>query len=869
MFALKSKFRDRLSGKFHALCRLIPCRLKSREILICLLLALVTAANAESFAAATADERASQQLTIIVNGRALAGVNSSPQQRNGRLFLTLAGIASALGDAVNIEADSRLVKVRRQTGIEAEFDARLNQIRENGSVVLVVSGSLEIAFPPNPAELMLPVEIVSELLGASIRLDDALKAILITRGQTAAETIKTGARHSVFELYEADYEYSLNRYASSTNQNLILSAVGRIGDGRFTLLSSLSGAAKTLNFRNGTFIFERAGGQKFVAGDFGSGTDLQFMSATVRGASAQIPIGGVRLTAFGGHSNSGAFFPFAFEPDGFEQSITRRSALQYDTNIFGVYATFGSSGVNQRNANPLTFSTGAMRFDSRARSGEILTGGAQFSTSRLRLQADAAVGKFSGFRADNARVEGFGAATDVSATFQLLDNLSFQGRFAFIGKNFLSPQSGQREPVKLAAGGIAWQPKKWLAASISGSASVRPDSNGSPLRDRFITTTLNLTPPRLLPKIFFSHTESATPQIRRASFTLLSASKDFSRLSLFMNATRIKTIGAASLNGQFGTHFRLNDSNTFEASQSFGSGGNLSGFIDWQGSNFLKNRLNLGAGFGYTRGNSAVTTSQRLSASVRLPRKNLLQISYLQTRGEPTLLVSLRGSLFKKRGTETVLGAPVSEINSYGSFSGRVYQDVNLDGKFDAGIDQPQANVKVRVDGSRYVETDANGLFNIESVKSGEHRIYLELLSVRADLTLLDGAEQTAELPAGRDAVVDFRLVRSGRISGLVWLDINENGKIDEDEPALADVRIVCGNGRDTLTDANGSFVIGDLPPGEYVILPDEKTLPEKTKSARPSFSLKVSAARETGNANFPVVAIPAEVKRFAGKTKE
>ncbi|HEX9962197.1 MAG TPA: SdrD B-like domain-containing protein [Pyrinomonadaceae bacterium] len=848
----------------------MPRRQNLREILICLLLALFTAANGESPAVAAAVERTPQQLTIIVNGRTLAGVNSLPQQRNGRLFLPVAAIANSLGDGVNVLANSRLVKVRRQTGIEAEFDAELNQVRENGSIVLVVSGSSEIVFPPNPSELMLPVEIVSELLGAAIRIDDAQKAVVVTRGQIRAETIKTGERHSAFELYEADYEYNLNRYASTTNQNLILSAAGRFKDGRFTLLSSLSGTAKTLNFRSGTLIFERAGGQKFVAGDFGSGTDLQFMSATVRGASAQIPFGGARLTAFGGRSNSGAFLPFAIEPGGFEQSIARRGALQYDTNIFGVYAVFGASGANKRNADPLTFSAGAMSFDSRARSGETLTGGAQYSTSRLRLQMDVAAGKFSGFRGDNARVEGFGAATDVSATLQLSDNLSFQGRFAFIGKNFLSPQSGQREPVKLAAGGVAWQPKKWLAASIGASVAARPGGSDSPLRDRFITTTLNLTPPRLLPKIFFSHTDSVTPQIRRASFTLLSASKEFSRWSLFVNATRIKTIGAASLNGQFGTNFRLNDSNAFEVSQSFGGGGNLSGFIDWQGSNFFKNRLNFGAGFGYTRGNdTSVATSQRLSASVRLPRKNLLQISYLQTRGEPTLLVSLRGSLFKKRRAETLLGAPVSEINSYGSFSGRVYQDVNLDGRYDAGVDQPQANVKVRVDGNRYVETDAAGLFNVEGVKTGEHRIYLDLLSVRADLTLLEGAEQTARLFAGRDSTVDFRLVRTGRISGQVWLDANENGKIDENESPLADVRVVCGNGRDTLTDANGSFIIGDLPPGEYVILLDEKTLPEKTKSARPPLSLKVSAARETGDADFPVIAVPAEVRRFSAKADD
>lgn len=876
MFHSKAKFRLRHSDERR---RSISYRHKRRGILLCLLFVLIFALNDNLYAGLSDgenDTEKAQNLTIVVNGRTLTGVNSSPQQHGGRLFLPVASIAGSLGDSLDVDANSRLVTVRRQTGISAEFDARLNQIRENGSVVLAVSNSAEIVFPPNPAELMLPVEIVSELLGVSIWIDDQLKAVIVSRGQIQAETIKTGAHHQFFDLQQADYEYNLNAYGSFINQNLILSAAGRIADARFTFLSNLSGGGKIPNFRNGTFIFERGENQRFVAGDFGSGTDLQFMSATVRGAMAQIPFGNIRLTAFGGRSDSGAFFPYDLEePNYFEPREHKRNGLQRDTNIFGAYATFGSSDSRTRRTNRFAFSSGAMRFASPARNGDFLTASAQYSSNRLRLQADAAAGKFSGFRvSDNSRASGFSAAADFSASVQLFENLNVQGRFTFVGKSFLSPQSGQREPVTLAAGGVAWQPKKWLAATISGSTAARTDVNNpnkASLRDRFVTTTLSLAP-SVFPKIFFSHTESGSPQIGRASFTLLNASHDFSRWRLFLNATRIKTIGAASLNAQFGTNFRVNDFNSFEVSQSVGSQGALNGMLDWQTSKLFSNRVNLSAGFGYTRGsNSSVTTSERLTATVRLPRQNLLQVSYLQTNAGSTVLFSLRGSLFKKRQAETVLGAPVSEINSYGSFSGRVYQDANLNGKFDAGIDQPQANVKVRVDGNRYVESDANGLFKIDGVKTGEHRIYLDLLSVRADLTLLDGAEQKALLSAGRDSIVDFRLVRTGRITGMVWFDANENGKFDENEQPLADVRVVAGNGRDTLTDENGAFTLGDLPPGEYVVLVDEKTLPEKTKSGAASpLSIKVAAGRETGGTDFPIIFIPPEVKRFtASKTSE
>ena len=79
----------------------------------------------------------------------------------------------------------------------------------------------------------------------------------------------------------------------------------------------------------------------------------------------------------------------------------------------------------------------------------------------------------------------------------------------------------------------------------------------------------------------------------------------------------------------------------------------------------------------------------------------------------------------------------------------------------------------------------------------------------------------------------------------------------------LADVRIVTGSGRDTLTDANGYFVIGDLPPGEHVILVDEKTLPEQMRSVRGSQTIKVFAGDETKDVAFPITPLPPEVKRF------
>jgi hypothetical protein len=806
---------------------------------------------------------------IVVNGKPLTGPNSSAQQRGGRLFLPVAAIATALGDAIQSDPTARLVTVRRQNGIVADFSALLNQVRESGSVTLTVSNTADLVFPPAVEELMLPVEIVSTLLDVSVRRDEG-QAIEIARGGAGAETVRAGTRDAKWELFQVDFDYNLNRYSSFSSHNLSLRGTGRIGANRFTFLTDLTGGAgittRPVTLHGGNFRLERPNGQSFAAGDFGTGTELQFMSATVRGAAAELPLGPVRFNAFGGRTISGvvALLPLNGVPIIGEEPIKPRSPLAYDTNMLGASVTVGSSAASP-NGQDLIFSGGAMHFSGPNRRGDLATGSLRYAAGRTRLQADLAAGTFAGISRDQVQVDGVDTALSVAGSFQVTDDLIAQGRYVRVGANFLSAQNGLQDPITLAAGGLTWKPKEWLTTSVSVSNATRPGL----ARDfnRYVTGTLNLTPGRRWPTIFFSHTGSSTPQLRNAAFTLASATKEFTRFRLFVNATRVKTFGPAALNAQTGVGFRVSESNTFEFSQGMGNNGLLNGSATWQMAGLFNRRLSLSGGLGYQRsGNSPFRTTEQLSASLRLPRQTAIQVSYLQSQTGPTLLLSTRGLLFSSRHAEQAVNGPVAAVAQYGAVTGRVYQDVNLNGRFDPDTDTPQADVKVRVDGTRYVMTSADGIYHLDSVERGDHAINLDLLSVRADLTMLDGAEQNVSLQSARDSVVDFRLVRTGRLSGVVWQDLNANGRVDDGEPLLSDIRVVTASGRDTLTDANGYFMIGDLPPGEYVVLIDEKTLPELTRSLTGSLTIKIQAGAETGDVLFPVTVIPAEVKRFPAK---
>lgn len=836
-------------------------------ILICLIFAMAAVNRAALKSLSTISSSSDVQFcSIVVNGRTLTGPNSSAHRRDGRVFLPVSAVAHSLGGEISIDIAARTVTVRRQSGIIAVFDARVGHVRENGSAILTVSSAGEIIFPPNADEFLLPVEIAAALFDVSIRWDADKNAVIVGQQKVATEAASDKIDRGLIEIYQADYDYSLNRYLSAASQNLTLTGVGRFADGRLRFSSNLGKSTnRRVSMQNVSFALERPNGQRFTAGDFGTGGNLQFLSANVRGASANIPMNDLVVTAFGGRVYSGAPI-FAPNPFISNELVAIHNRFRYDTSVFGGLVSTDSQSQG-RGTNRLNLAAGAMRFNGANRGGDIATGNISIDSSRFRLQGDFGYGRFRGHRGDGARFRGNGAALDLAGTFQATDELAVQARFTKIGKNFLSPQSGFREPVDLKAAGVTWSPAKWFSTSFNATAASRP---GDPRQNsRFATAAFAVTPGTGLPRFYVSHTQTSTSQFKSGAFSTINASHEFSRLRLYLNVTRIKNVGPASANAQIGANYAVSDRHAFEVNQGVGSRGSLNGQFDWRASNLLNQRLSLSAGVGYNRGTSSgFSVYERLSASLNLPRQTSLQVNYFHTNSGPTMLVSLRGSLFRKREATGFLNSPVSEINSFGKVSGRVYQDIDQNGRFDADVDKPQADVKIRVDGNRYVVSGADGQYKFDSVTAGDHKVFLDLLSVRADLTLLDDAARTGNLSPGKSRVYDFRLVRTGRISGRVWLDANENGKFDTGETPLADIRVVTTSGRDTLTDADGNFTIGDLPPGEHIFLLDEKTLPEKTVPGIKPLAVQAFPGRETGEVNLYVIAAPAVVKRFASRSE-
>ena len=365
-----------------------------------------------------------QFATIIINGRTLTGPFSSALRRDGGVFIHLMAVARGLGDSVSIDAASRTVSVRRQTGSTGVLDARLGQIRENGSVVLSISDASSIIFTPDAEEFLLPVELAAAIFDAAIRYDGQQNAVLITRGLVETTSGQSQSTKRFFDLYQLNYDYNLTSYSAAASQNLVLSGGGRLADGRFNFLSTTTSSSfRQISLRNTTFNFERPNGQRFTAGDFGTAQKMQFLSAYIRGGEVSIPKGGITINAFAGRSFSGTIWPNPFNENGLQPAVTVRNRYGYDTNLFGAYAskTFATSGVG---GNQLMLSAGAMKFGGPDRSGELASTTVNYGGRRFRFQGDIGVGSFKGTASDNTLVAGTGTAADLAGTFQLTDNLA-------------------------------------------------------------------------------------------------------------------------------------------------------------------------------------------------------------------------------------------------------------------------------------------------------------------------------------------------------------------------------------------------------------------------------------------------------------
>ena len=187
----------------------------------------------------------------------------------------------------------------------------------------------------------------------------------------------------------------------------------------------------------------------------------------------------------------------------------------------------------------------------------------------------------------------------------------------------------------------------------------------------------------------------------------------------------------------------------------------------------------------------------------------------------------------------------------YGTVKGRVFADLNSDGK-----DDPQepgiAGVKLQLSDGPSVETDQNGNFHFSRVKPGKVAVRLASDDLGTRLRASTAGEQEITLAPRKTVNVSFGVVDYGFIAGRIFNDLQTPGAASSSsQPGINGVRVKLIPLVRTMppltrvTDGSGTYEFRNLAPGKYTVQVDEETLPPYFRMpAQTSWELSVQPIR-------------------------
>ena len=196
--------------------------------------------------------------------------------------------------------------------------------------------------------------------------------------------------------------------------------------------------------------------------------------------------------------------------------------------------------------------------------------------------------------------------------------------------------------------------------------------------------------------------------------------------------------------------------------------------------------------------------------------------------------------------TPTPTGPPNTEF-----FGGRVWQDLNRDGMLDGdepGIGNVQMNLVVAASGALIgrTRTDENGLYGFYIYRTEARPLMVGVAPVTLPAGwlqtfdvdgVLDNKTRLARNDDGLYARIDFGYMEpppppTGQISGRVWMDDNQNGRVDGAENGLSGVQVNLVRPVDgsflasTHTDEAGAYHFDQLSARDYMVGVARSSLP-------------------------------------------
>ena len=183
---------------------------------------------------------------------------------------------------------------------------------------------------------------------------------------------------------------------------------------------------------------------------------------------------------------------------------------------------------------------------------------------------------------------------------------------------------------------------------------------------------------------------------------------------------------------------------------------------------------------------------------------------------------------------------------------GRSYLDVNRNLIFD-GDDIPMPAIQILLESGQLAVTSADGLYSILRVRPGPNSAQAIVTSIPSGYKTLSPIERKFEGVPGDQLIFDIAMTAERTVNGYVFVDTNNDGRLNPDEKGVAGVVILAGMKKAT-TGRDGKYFITDLEPSVQKIRLDRTSLKEGYKPKIDEQELNVSQGFFVkSNVNFPL----------------
>ncbi len=154
--------------------------------------------------------------------------------------------------------------------------------------------------------------------------------------------------------------------------------------------------------------------------------------------------------------------------------------------------------------------------------------------------------------------------------------------------------------------------------------------------------------------------------------------------------------------------------------------------------------------------------------------------------------------------------------NPVGSIEGLVYNDLNDDGEKqdnEPGVE----NVGLFV-GEEEIITDQDGWYSLSGVKGKKVAVKIDVSSLPPGFLVRGPQSQKIKIKQGKVVTVDFGLISRSEIFGVVFEDVDKDGKFGISDIGIAGVKLSLEDGRTAITDKKGQYYFRKVAVGDHTI---------------------------------------------------